>query len=53
MIFVESALLRIFEPGNNIASYYLGTMLSNAGIANTTTKLEIVSQILLVYISSS
>jgi MFS family permease len=29
--------------GNNIISYYLGTMLENAGITNTTTQLEIVS----------
>ena len=27
--------------GNIIASYYLGTMLDNAGITNTTTQLEI------------
>ncbi|KAH6667543.1 MFS sugar transporter-like protein [Halenospora varia] len=27
--------------GNNIISYYLGTMLDNAGITNTTTQLEI------------
>jgi len=29
--------------GNIIASYYLGTMLDNAGITNTTTQLQIVS----------
>lgn len=29
--------------GNVIASYYLGSMLTQAGITNTTTQLEIVS----------
>ena len=29
--------------GNNIISYYLGGMLTDAGITNTTTQLEIVS----------
>ena len=29
--------------GNNIISYYLGTMLDNAGITDSTTQLEIVS----------
>jgi len=29
--------------GNNIISYYLGTMLTNAGITDSTTQLEIVS----------
>jgi hypothetical protein len=29
--------------GNNIISYYLGTMLDNAGITDSTTQLEIIS----------
>jgi MFS family permease len=31
--------------GNNIISYYLGTMLDNAGITDSTTQLEIVSHL--------
>jgi hypothetical protein len=34
--------------GNNIISYYLGTMLDNAGITDSTTQLEIVSPSILV-----
>lgn len=30
--------------GNNIVSYYLGSMLDNAGITNTNTQLQIVSR---------
>lgn len=33
--------------GNNINSYYLATMLDNAGITNTTTQLQIVSVVIL------
>lgn len=36
--------------GNNIISYYLGTMLGNAGITDSTTQLQIVSVFPLVLI---
>jgi hypothetical protein len=41
---IISATCAIFSTlaGNIIASYYLGTMLDNAGITDTTTQLQIV-----------
>ncbi len=36
--------------GNNIISYYLGTMLTNAGITDSTTQLEIVSSYIPPYL---
>lgn len=39
--------------GNNIISYYLGTMLGNAGITDSTTQLQIVSQYPFSYVSQN
>ena len=44
MLLCTSVAVFSMLSGNNIISYYLGTMLDNAGITDSTTQLEIVSQ---------
>lgn len=51
-LLVTSVAVISMLSGNNIISYYLGTMLDQAGITNTTTQLEIVRIILLYFLSS-
>jgi hypothetical protein len=44
MILSTSVAVFTMVSGNNIISFYLGGMLENAGITDTTTQLEIVSR---------
>ncbi|CAI7673450.1 unnamed protein product [Penicillium pancosmium] len=50
LLLVVSVAVLSMSSGNNIVSYYLGDMLDNAGITDTTTQLQIVS--LLVKLAS-
>jgi hypothetical protein len=44
VLLVASCSLCAMLSGNNIVSFYLGTMLDGAGITNSNTQLEIVSR---------
>lgn len=52
MLMMSVAILSM-TPGNNIVTYYLGTMLTQAGITNTNTQLQVLqySPLTLVLIS--
>lgn len=43
LILVLSASVCAMLSGNNVVSFYLGSMLTNAGITDTNTQLQIVS----------
>lgn len=43
MLLTLSVAVISMLSGNNIITYYLGTMLENAGVTDSTTQLEIVS----------